>query len=465
MAVFRHTMALFASASLAMVLCSTWSSVQSLQPPPQPVHSSNLVPNTTLSVEVPAAGRSQGQCTDEYFHPRDAQLSAAGMFQTKKNMAGYTGFRVQFEKLTSLDAGHSFKIIEIENGGIQYTPLVKAPQDWKTLVLGSVDLRTRSSEAWKNWYYWQGKPPECNEHLQGSAVFFRGFSFGRFVYGAANHDIFPPLVWLADAFPNATLLVESNPDASYGEGLKTFGKIKDFLNWFDPELFERAKFIDRGYTVCAQSLKVLVPIPAMGHPEMLRSWELFRHMRQHMFRTHPQLPVKSVVYLVREHKDSGHGRWLVQEDADKVLEIAKDALKAHSRPESLVIFNGTWNGKKATFEQQYRIFNSAAVAFGPHGTGFSNVIWMPCTGRPAAVEFICSEQSFNVRGCTHEGNPNLIRYATYWGMHGGSTWLRYYHVFVKDAGDNMTNYMKVDLDGFQMAMDSALGGLPRPGTL
>ena len=55
--------------------------------------------------------------------------------------------------------------------------------------------------------------------------------------------------------------------------------------------------------------------------------------------------------------------------------------------------------------------------------------------------------------CTHEGNPNLIRYATYLGMHGGSTWLRYYHVFVYAAGDNVTNYMKVDLDGFQMAMD------------
>ena len=92
------------------------------------------------------------------------------------------------------------------------------------------------------------------------------------------------------------------------------------------------------------------------------------------------------------------------------------------------------------------------------------LLWMPCTGRPAAVEFICSEQSFNVKGCTHEGNPNLICYATYWGMHGGSTWLRY-NVFVYDAGDNVANYMKVDLDCFQMAMDSALGGLPRPGTI
>ncbi|CAE7390420.1 hypothetical protein AK812_SmicGene34927 [Symbiodinium microadriaticum] len=146
-------------------------------------------------------------------------------------------------------------------------------------------------------------------------------------------------------------------------------------------LFSTWSFIDRGYTVCDQSVKVWVPIFAMGHLEMFRSWALIRHMRQHMFRTHPQLPVKSVVYLVREHKHSGHGRWHLQEDVEKDLEIAKDARKVHSRPESLVIFNGAWNGKTATLEQQYRIFNSAVVAFGPHGTGFSNVIWMPCEER------------------------------------------------------------------------------------
>ena len=111
---------------------------------------------------------------------RDAQLSAARMFQTKNNMAGYTGSRVQFEKLTSLEPGYSFQSIEIENGGIQYTPLMKAPQHWKTLVLCNVASGTRASAAWKKWYYWRCNPPECNEHLQGSAIFFRGFSFWRF---------------------------------------------------------------------------------------------------------------------------------------------------------------------------------------------------------------------------------------------------------------------------------------------
>ena len=181
---------------------------------------------------------------------------------------------------------------------MQYTPLVAAPQDWKILILGFGDKTMQRSTAWRNWYY---SPPasqadcglKCDEHLRGTAVFFRGFSLARFVYGAANHDILPPLVWLADSFPNATLLVENNPDASYGQGLMRFEKIKQFIEFLKP-----AKIIERGWTVCAESLKVLVPNAEMGHPEMLRSCELFRYMRQHMIttRVHVQQKIDSIIY-------------------------------------------------------------------------------------------------------------------------------------------------------------------------
>ena len=83
---------------------------------------------------------------------------------------------------------------------------------------------------------------------------------------------------------------------------------------------------------------------------------------------------------------------------------------------------------------------------------------MPCKGRPAAVEFICFQDAYKVRG-SHEGNPNLIRYATYWNMDGESTWLRYYHVYVEDASDYVTDYTKLDLEGFERAMSAALARL------
>ena len=84
-------------------------------------------------------------------------------------------------------------------------------------------------------------------------------------------------------------------------------------------------------------------------------------------RVHVQQKIDSIVYLVREQKDSGHGRWLVQEHADRVLELAQLTLKKYSCPEKLVIFNGTWNGRKATFAKQYCIFNSADECLGFRG--------------------------------------------------------------------------------------------------
>ena len=53
----------------------------------------------------------------------------------------------------------------------------------------------------------------------------------------------------------------------------------------------------------------------------------------------------------------------------------------------------------------------------------------------------------------------IPRVATYWGMHGGSTWLRYFHVMVADAGHALSDYMRVDLRGLQQAIDEAFQGL------
>ena len=41
-------------------------------------------------------------------------------------------------------------------------------------------------------------------------------------------------------------------------------------------------------------------------------------------------------------------------------------------------------------QEQYRIFNSAYLAFGPHGTALSNIIWMRCDVPVAVIEFMCA---------------------------------------------------------------------------
>ena len=154
------------------------------------------------------------------------------------------------------------------------------------------------------------------------------FSCGRFVDGPANHDVLPPLVWMADLYPNPTLLVEALP-APVWEKDRSLNS-ETFITWFDPEQAKRAKFILAGRTVCAESLMVLVPFGDMGRPELVRSWEMFRRTQQRLFLRHMQQPVKSIVYLVRD-QGFGHGKGLVPKRVDEVLKLAGEALKRHSR--------------------------------------------------------------------------------------------------------------------------------------
>eukprot|EP00438_Fugacium_kawagutii_P009248 Skav231859 [mRNA] locus=scaffold2307:165253:165861:+ [translate_table: standard] len=201
----------------------------------------------------------------------------------------------------------------------------------------------------------------------------------------------------------------------------------------------------------------MVPKVEAGHPEGLRSWELFAYLRSHIFRVHKQNRVNSIVYLIRDPSVTLHGRTLTSEHSQEVANIARAAMKRHNRFEELIEFTGTRDGKALSFAEQYRIFNSAILAFGPHGTGFSNVLWMPCHSRPAAIEFICSQNSYLVEGCTYDGPTTpIVRLATFWAMQGGATWLRYYHVWVSNATPTFSRFMSVDLEGFSKALDAAL---------
>ena len=111
-------------------------------------------------------------------------------------------------------------------------------------------------------------------------------------------------------------------------------------------------------------------------------------------------------------------------------------------------------GKTATFQDQYRLINSAVLVFGPHGTGFSNILWMPCHVPVAAIEFACSAHSLNARG-SQLGNGK-VRLATCWSLEGSVSWVKYFHVLVRDPAAEMSDFMQVDLEALWAALDAAL---------
>ena len=234
------------------------------------------------------------QCSSEYWDPKRAKIFIGPPYGTRQNRKRYDAFRSEFEMYTRRDANHTFNLAKLPNAGFQFTDL-HGTHDHKTLVLGCRDKALRGSPNWTSWYY---SPPDpdnfstCEITVPGTAVFFRGLSFGRFIYGALLHDILPPVLWLYDNEPKATPVFE----------IEKSGKVVDFMKWFDPALHSRALYVPAGKTVCAESLLVMVPHRDIVHPEILRSAQLFTHFRQHFFKIHSQNPVNSVVYLYRNPK-------------------------------------------------------------------------------------------------------------------------------------------------------------------
>ncbi|CAE7252864.1 zdhhc15 [Symbiodinium sp. CCMP2456] len=203
------------------------------------------------------------QCSSDYFAPRQAKLFAGPLFDSRKNKQRYKAFRAEFEMYTGRDPLHTFNVVKFQTGGIQYTDLHNS-HDHKTLVLGCKDKALRESTNWTNWYYAPTGPTDfstCETIIPGTAVFFRGMSFGRFIYGALLHDILPPVLWMYDNEPNATPVFE----------IEKSGKVVDFMKWFDPALHSRALYVPAGKTVCAESLLVMVPHRDIVHPAMVLS--------------------------------------------------------------------------------------------------------------------------------------------------------------------------------------------------
>ena len=284
----------------------------------------------------------------------------------------------------------------------------------------------------------------CSLNLPHEVVFFRGFAFGSFQYGHVLHDLLPVLVWMSTSYPEAQVVLE----------LDKQGKIDPFLAWFDPDLHRRTTFVQPDVVVCAGALLVVVPQHGIKSPHGLRIPALFNHLRAHVLRVQPSHNPTTAVHEVRVPATAGHGRLLTEEHSRHVLQLASSAIRRHSIPMEIVEFNGTLKGKTATFQDQYRIFNSAVLVFGPHGTGFSNILWMPCHVPVAAIEFVCGAHSLNVRGC-QLGNGK-VRLATYWSLEGSVSWVKYFHVLVQDTSAEMSDFMQVDLEGFSAALDAAL---------
>ena len=119
----------------------------------------------------------------------------------------------------------------------------------------------------------------------------------------------------------------------------------------------------------------------------------------------------------------------------------------------MVIFNGKdLNGKTMDIAAQAKLFRSASVVIGPHGSGLANIVWTMatktkgCKGRVAVLEFLCGPRSLHVQnGCSTYTK-------TYFNLFASAPWVNYHHVLYASNSTEIETF--INLLSFQVALDS-----------
>ncbi|CAE7530097.1 unnamed protein product [Symbiodinium natans] len=298
------------------------------------------------------------------------------------------------------------------------------------------------------------QPINCGLTISKPVTLYRAFAPRYFQYGHVITDLLPMVFWIYTTMDTSTIAVETDSK----------GKIPQFLQWFDSKLHERIVYVPADTIVCTESkVTVLNPKSWVVRPELLRLSALVAHVRQHVTQKVASGTVDRVIAYERLEGTTTTGRLLDKSQFRRLVDLAKDALRAAQRPpDSIVLYNGKDGDKPMSFEQQYRLFSSAYLVFGPHGAGMGNVLWMQsadCTARPAVIEFICSTDTRSVTGCyVTNGLKKLNRIMSFWRLLAGAPWVRYFHVWMLHHDDHESNVASVDEVGFNISLYAALRG-------
>jgi len=108
----------------------------------------------------------------------------------------------------------------------------------------------------------------------------------------------------------------------------------------------------------------------------------------------------TLIYHRRSKKNAQNGR-IISEDNEKII---IDLLKEHASnlDLSFCVYDGMVNGERMPIKDQIRLFRSAKMIVGPHGSGFANVIWIDPKNKCKVCEFAWGTEKMNnwVKGQT-----------------------------------------------------------------
>ena len=391
------------------------------------------------------------------------QLQISPDFNSTENYDFFSGWLMNMTKMhpESLVAQDMFKVERVRQPRFYFPDIAKISRgglDRHQTVLWNSAKETNLIS--RNHFF---VPPlnrsdtlkKCNIHIAGAVTVYRGHFWNNFQYGHVLHDLLPFLAWMGYSYPDTRLVLPLD-----GEG-----GVARFLQEMDPLLNSRSVYVQGETVVCADALVAFVPDVGYRFVNHFRPTAFYVHARARMAAIHAPAKATKVLYEIRSEENVKHGRLFSDEHSSEVVRVAKAALRKHGRSDEIFVFTG----QGYSFVEQYLAWSSSYLAFGPHGTGFSNVFWLnggDCSRSAAAIEFVCSPATRHVIGCQI---GNRTRLSEYWSAMGTAPWVHYFLVGVEDdpahvlenRSDELQPWMRLDMQGFSAAMDMSLSLLSK----
>jgi len=282
--------------------------------------------------------------------------------------------------------------------------------------------------------------------LVGKYGFYTSWFTGH--YGHFNHDFLPTLAYMRKVAMTA-----------YGDEtrfiLVEFWRSKEVVKFMDPVFYERIDWISDNEVVKIEG--EVTYIEPLSIPE-IAGHALMAYLREWMVEAHPFDQAdfdanKHVLYYDRVGSSGvNHGRVLdVDHQKEIIIAIRKSMDKHGLGDQELVLFNGqNENGEALSPEEQFLAFRRASTLIGPHGTGFSNMVWTnpnpkSCEARTHVLEFVPGEDTAHVQ-CKYGGYYRSLR-----GLP-----LDYNEIFYQLPSTNAKTF--ISISELESALDDMWGG-------
>jgi len=212
-------------------------------------------------------------------------------------------------------------------------------------------------------------------------------------YSHILHDVIPVLLHYEN---------NSEYDVILTAGSDLMSKILKTLSIF----FKKIHFIDFGIFFKAKTIKVENYI-APRFARNTKNIKVFKNLIEDYFHKNENFDkvLKTVIYYSRSGDPSiENARHMEAENENQIIQLLREY--AENNNLKFCIFNGTSeNGKRMSVTDQMKLFRSAKVVVGPHGSGLANLIWLNPELNPKICEFTSGTQKI-----IHGGNFDKLYY-------------------------------------------------------